>query len=241
VIATATDDVGTSQAANPSNTVTDDATPTLAGTAEPLSTLTLKDSSGNVVGTTQTDAAGKWSLTVPALPADGTYTYTATTTDAAGNVSVTGSYTFTVEPMEGGRFKLTGDKTPTWQAFAPDTGTLGTPGYLSPEQALGTAVDQRSDLYSAGVVFYELLTGGKLFRADSPAGVVYQHIHTPPPRLPASLAWAQPLLDMLLAKSPEARLGSADELLQGIAEWLPPAVAARTAPTARRASSPALH
>ena len=122
-----------------------------------------------------------------------------------------------------------------------DTGTLGTPGYLSPEQALGTAVDQRSDLYSAGVVFYELLTGGKLFRADSPAGVVYQHIHTPPPRLPASLAWAQPLLDMLLAKSPEARLGSAGELLQGIAEWLPPAVAARTAPTARRASSPALH
>lgn len=101
------------------------------------------------------------------------------------------------------------------------TGTLGTPGYLSPEQALGTPVDHRTDLYSAGVVFYELLTGRKPFRAETPAGVVYQHIHTPAPRLPGSLAWAQPLLDVLLAKSPDARLGSADELLQGIEEWVP--------------------
>ena len=85
-ITSATDDVGVSQGNNPSKTVTDDATPTLNGKAEAGSTITIKDDSGNVVGTTKADANGNWSLTVPALPADGTYTYKATATDAAGNV-----------------------------------------------------------------------------------------------------------------------------------------------------------
>ena len=101
------------------------------------------------------------------------------------------------------------------------TGTLGTPGYISPEQALGTPVDHRTDLYSAGIIFYELLTGRKPFRAESPAGLVYQHIHSTPPPLPAPIAHAQPIVDMLLAKDPDARFGSAEELLQSLDEWLP--------------------
>lgn len=100
------------------------------------------------------------------------------------------------------------------------TGTLGTPGYISPEQALGAPVDHRTDLYSAGIIFYELLTGRKPFRAESPAGLVYQHIHTIPPALPAAVALAQPIVDMLLAKDPEARFGSAEELLDSLDEWL---------------------
>jgi hypothetical protein len=87
-IVTAGDDVGPNQALNPHNTVTDDATPTLNGKAEPSSTVTLKDLSGNVIGTAKADTNGNWSLTLPALPADGTYTYKASSTDAAGNVSV---------------------------------------------------------------------------------------------------------------------------------------------------------
>ena len=100
------------------------------------------------------------------------------------------------------------------------TGTLGTPGYISPEQALGTPVDHRTDLYSAGIIFYELLTGRKPFRAESPAGLVYQHIHSTPPALPAAVALAQPIIDMLLAKDPEARFGSAEELLDSLEDWL---------------------
>ena len=86
--------------------------------------------------------------------------------------------------------------------------------------ALGTPVDHRTDLYSAGIIFYELLTGRKPFRAESPAGLVYQHIHTIPPALPAAVALAQPIVDMLLAKDPEARFGSAEELLDSLDEWL---------------------
>lgn len=121
------------------------------------------------------------------------------------------------------------------------TGTLGTPGYLSPEQALGTPVDHRTDLYSAGVVFYELLTGSKPFRAETPAGVVYQHIHTPPPRLPGGLAWAQPLLDVLLAKHPDARFNNADELLQGIEEWIPARLTQRPSIASPGSGPHALH
>jgi tRNA A-37 threonylcarbamoyl transferase component Bud32/DNA-binding NarL/FixJ family response regulator len=102
------------------------------------------------------------------------------------------------------------------------SGVVGTPSYLSPEQARGAPVDPRSDLYSAGVIFFELLTGRKPFRSESAAGLVYQHLHTPAPRLPAELAPLQPMMDMLLAKNPAERFSSADEFLQSLDHWLPP-------------------
>jgi eukaryotic-like serine/threonine-protein kinase len=101
------------------------------------------------------------------------------------------------------------------------SGVVGTPSYISPEQALGAAVDPRSDLYSAGVIFFELLTGRKPFRSDSAAGLVYQHLHAPAPRLPAALAPVQPIIDILLAKNPADRFNSAGELLDSLEHWLP--------------------
>ena len=90
---------------------------------------------------------------------------------------------------------------------------LGTPNYISPEQALATTVDQRSDLYSTGVIFYEMLTGRKPYRAENAPALVYQHVHADIPRLPEKLRDFQPVIDRLLAKSAADRCATADELI----------------------------
>ena len=94
---------------------------------------------------------------------------------------------------------------------------IATPRYMSPEQCLGNPVDRRSDLYSLGVIFYEMLTGRRLYEAEGPAGLVYQHVHGPVPRLPTRLAGYQGILNRLLAKAPEERFQSARELFAMIA------------------------
>jgi eukaryotic-like serine/threonine-protein kinase len=94
---------------------------------------------------------------------------------------------------------------------------IATPRYMSPEQCLGRPADHRSDLYSLGAIFYEMLSGRRLYEAEGPAGLVYQHVHGPIPRLPARLAGYQGILDRLLAKSPEERFQSARELYTMIA------------------------
>ena len=94
------------------------------------------------------------------------------------------------------------------------TGVLrGSPYYMSPEQALGEKLDPRSDLYSLGVIFHEMLTGRKPFVGNSAMEVLQQHVNTAPPRLPASLSGYAPLLAQLLAKQRENRFGSAEELI----------------------------
>ncbi len=93
---------------------------------------------------------------------------------------------------------------------------LGTPNYLSPEQALGNAVDHRSDLYSAGVVLFEMLTGMKPFRAETASGLVYQHVHADIPQLPDPVRNYQPIIEMLLAKNPQDRFGSAEEFIDSL-------------------------
>jgi serine/threonine protein kinase len=93
---------------------------------------------------------------------------------------------------------------------------LGTPYYMSPEQGHGNGVDVRSDIYSLGVIFFEMLTGKKPFRADTAMGIVYLHAKAPVPLLPPRLAKYQALVNMMLAKKPEDRLQSADE----VEEWL---------------------
>jgi hypothetical protein len=96
---------------------------------------------------------------------------------------------------------------------------LGTPFYLSPEQALGRPVDQRSDLYSLGVMFYEMLTGEKPFNAEDAPVLLAKHVNAPVPRLPAQLARFQLVIDRLLAKSPDERFSSAADLINVLAAF----------------------
>jgi serine/threonine protein kinase len=93
---------------------------------------------------------------------------------------------------------------------------FGTPYYMSPEQGHGTDVDERSDIYSLGVIFYEMLTGEKPYQADSAMGVIIKHAQAPIPLLPTRLAHFQAVINMMLAKAPDDRLQSAAE----VEEWL---------------------
>lgn len=97
------------------------------------------------------------------------------------------------------------------------TGSIvGTPHYMSPEQARGAKLDGRSDLYSLGIVLHEMLTGSVPFVADDPVAVGILHLSAPLPRLPAEHADFQPILDRLLVKDPLQRFQSGEELLEAM-------------------------
>jgi eukaryotic-like serine/threonine-protein kinase len=103
-------------------------------------------------------------------------------------------------------------------AHSTRTGVLrGSPYYMSPEQALGEPLDARSDLYSLGVLYHEMLTGKKPFTGASAMEVLQQHVNTPPPHLPLSLSRHAPLLARLLAKRREERFNTADEVIEAVA------------------------
>jgi serine/threonine-protein kinase PpkA len=91
---------------------------------------------------------------------------------------------------------------------------------MSPEQGHGEAIDVRSDLYSLGVILFEMLTGRKPFMAENPMAIIYMHRKTPLPQLPESQAALQPLLQKLLAKEPADRFTSAREAAAAIGEAL---------------------
>jgi serine/threonine protein kinase len=92
----------------------------------------------------------------------------------------------------------------------------GTPYYMSPEQAAGLAADERADLYSLGVILYQMLTGEKPYVGATTAEILEQHRHAAVPALPAALAAHQLLLNKLLAKEPGQRYGSAREALEAL-------------------------
>ena len=105
---------------------------------------------------------------------------------------------------------------------------IGTAQYLSPEQARGERVDARSDLYSAGCLLYELLTGRPPFTGDSPVAIAYQHVRenpVPPSRVdPDVPAWADAIVLKAMAKPPADRYQTAAEMradLQRAASGMP--------------------
>ena len=93
---------------------------------------------------------------------------------------------------------------------------VGTPQYMSPEQASGRTLDGRSDIYSLGVVFYRMLTGEVPFKADSAVAVGIRHLQDPIPRLPEHLSPMQPVIDRFLAKKPEQRFQSGAEVIEAL-------------------------
>jgi tRNA A-37 threonylcarbamoyl transferase component Bud32 len=110
-------------------------------------------------------------------------------------------------------------KQTTVDAELTNTGTiLGSPFYMSPEQADGALVDGRTDIYSLGVILHELLTGERPYLGETAIKVIMQHIQSPVPRLPAELKRYQPLLDRMMAKERDERIPDARTLLGELEE-----------------------
>jgi serine/threonine-protein kinase PpkA len=98
--------------------------------------------------------------------------------------------------------------------------SIGTPDYMSPEQARAEPVDGRSDLYSLGTVLYEMLTGAPPYQAADPFTVALMHVTQPIPTLPADFAWLQPLIDRTMHKQPVERVQTGTQLAEEIHQLL---------------------
>ncbi len=96
---------------------------------------------------------------------------------------------------------------------------VGTPHYMSPEQARGLPLDGRADIYSLGVLLYELLVGEVPFQADDPLAIGIMHITEPVPELPEHLAALQDLVDRMMAKQVGDRFQNGDDVAESIAAY----------------------
>ncbi|MGQ0593910.1 MAG: protein kinase domain-containing protein [Gammaproteobacteria bacterium] len=95
---------------------------------------------------------------------------------------------------------------------------IGTPGYVPPERVKGEPEDARSDLYSLGALFYEMLLGIPPYAGEDAQATALKHVHEPIPELPEILAFLQPILNRLLAKDPGERFRDTRELVESLEE-----------------------
>jgi serine/threonine protein kinase len=120
---------------------------------------------------------------------------------------------------------------------------IGTPAYMSPEQAMGGAIDARSDIYALGVVLFELITGREPYQAETPMSVLLKHINEPMPpisdfrdNLPVAL---QSVIDKATAKNPDDRYSSATDMARAFGESLRSARPTEISRQTQHDSSPA--
>jgi serine/threonine protein kinase/Tol biopolymer transport system component len=110
-------------------------------------------------------------------------------------------------------------------AHLTSSGIIGTPTYMSPEQAQGEAVDGRSDIYSLGVILFEMLSGKTPFEATTPLGMAFKHAIDPVPNIlninPDLPAGIEAVLDKVLAKDPDERYGTGAEFANAFLATLP--------------------
>jgi DNA-binding NarL/FixJ family response regulator len=93
---------------------------------------------------------------------------------------------------------------------------FGTPYYMSPEQGHGRPTDERSDIYSLGIMFYEMLMRRKPYVAGTPMQVIYKHAHSPLPELTPELKRFESVLYNCIAKDPDRRYASAEQLVDAL-------------------------
>ncbi len=93
---------------------------------------------------------------------------------------------------------------------------VGSTAYMPPEQARGQDVDRRADIYSIGVLIWEMLVGQLPYNAGDALTMALKHVQEPVPRLPAALKHWQPLIDKAMAKQPDQRYASANDMLQAL-------------------------
>lgn len=99
---------------------------------------------------------------------------------------------------------------------------IGTPHYMSPEQAQGQELDHRSDIYSIGIVLYEMLAGSVPFQGNSALSIGIKHMKEQVPPLPAELIQYQPLINKILAKNPDERFQSGEDLAHALENLIEP-------------------
>lgn len=117
--------------------------------------------------------------------------------------------------------------------------SIGTPDYMSPEQARAEQIDGRSDLYALGAVIFEMLVGHPPYEASDPFTVALMHVTQPVPTLPPEYLWLQPLIDSLMAKLPANRPATGEAFIQSLESLLaasPEAASISQARAARKRS-----